>query len=196
MNKQDDPQDMAPNASEATAAKPGARSKNEKKSAPTVAPNVPGEQSTPGQSGGQGGSPRNLNKNAQGSHSKDGASNQPSGVPAQKHIDRPQNSSPQSNSAQHPSNGQKHNRNPSRTLHHPWRSKTSRRNKHLPQSAKTSIRSAPRLLWIKTLDRSHLMRPEEKPRARAGKRRPTRRKTRATTESPLRQAKFASQITK
>ena len=112
VNKQDDLPDMAPNASEATAAKPGARSKDEKKSPPTVAPNVPGEQSTPGQSGAQGGSPRNLNKNAQGSHSKDGASNQPSDVPAQKHIDRPQNSSPQSNSAQHPSNGQKHEQKP------------------------------------------------------------------------------------
>ena len=106
LNKQVNPQDTVPNAPEATAAIPGTRSKNEKKSPPTVAPSVPGEQGAPGQSSGQGGSPRNLNKHAQGSHSKDGASNQPSGVPTQKHIDRPKNS-PQSNSAQQPSNGQK-----------------------------------------------------------------------------------------
>jgi hypothetical protein len=110
LNKQDNPQDMAPNASEGPAAMPGARSKNEKKSAPTVAPNVQGEQGAPGQSGGQGGSPRKLNKDAQGSRSKDGANNQPSDVPTQKHIDR--SSPPQSKSAPHPSNGQKHEQKP------------------------------------------------------------------------------------
>jgi hypothetical protein len=110
LNKQDSAQDIAPNASEGPAAVPGARSKNEKKSAPTMAPNVPGEQGAPGQSGGQGGSPRKLNKDAQGSRSKDGVHNQPSGVPTQKHVDR--SSPPQSKSAPHPSNGQKHEQKP------------------------------------------------------------------------------------
>ena len=44
----------------------GGRGKNHKVPAPTVAPNVPGEQGTPPQGGGQGGNPRNLNKHAQG----------------------------------------------------------------------------------------------------------------------------------
>ena len=152
LNKQDSPQDTAPNASEATAAMPGARSKNEKKSAPTAAPSVPGGQSAPGQSGGQGGSPRNLNKHAQSSHSKDGASKQPSGVPTQKHIERPKNSSPQSNSAQHPSNGQKHEQKPVQNSGPPvakqnkpsqQESAAERQEKHSQRSAATVNQNTP-----------------------------------------------------
>ena len=97
LNKQDSPQARAPNASDAI---PAARSKNEKKSAPTAAPSVPGEQGAPGPSGGQRGSPRNLDKQSQ---SKDGVDSQPSDAPKPKKIDQP----PRSISAPNPSNGQK-----------------------------------------------------------------------------------------
>jgi hypothetical protein len=117
----------APNV--ATDATPRARGKNHKVSAPTVAPNVPDEQGTPGQSGGQGGNPRKLSKHVQSSHqSKGGANNQPTTTPStmqpststqkhQKHVDPSQSSSPQSNNSPHSSNGQKHQQ------------------KHAPQSA-------------------------------------------------------------
>ena len=65
LNKQDSPQDMAPNASKGTSALPGAPGENQKVPAPTAAPKISGEQDAPGQSGGQRGGPRNLSKRAQ-----------------------------------------------------------------------------------------------------------------------------------
>ena len=59
-----------------TNATPGGRGKNHKVPAPTVAANVPGEQGTPLQGGGQGGNRRNSNKHAQG-----GDQNLPPGAP-------------------------------------------------------------------------------------------------------------------
>jgi uncharacterized protein DUF3300 len=99
-----------------TAGTPGARGKNHKAPAPSVAPNVPGEQGAPSPSGGQNNTPRNLSKHAQGSHPATGrVNNQPPASPSsvstqkhQKHIDRSQDSSPESNVALHTSNGQKH----------------------------------------------------------------------------------------
>ena len=117
---QDSHQNLAPNASGAIDTTPGARGKNHKVSAPTVAPNVPDEQGTPGQSGGQGGNPRKLSKHVQSSHqSKGGANNQPTTTSStmqpststqkhQKHVDPSQSSSPQSNNSPQSSNVQKH----------------------------------------------------------------------------------------
>ena len=68
---------VGPNTAGVTNATPGGRGKNHKAPAPTVAPNVPGEQGTPLQGGGQGGgNPRNSNKHAQG-----GDQNLPPGEP-------------------------------------------------------------------------------------------------------------------
>ncbi len=55
----------------------GGRGKNHKVPAPTIAPNVPGEQGAPPQGGGQGGNPRNLNKHAQGGDQNLAAANAP-----------------------------------------------------------------------------------------------------------------------
>jgi hypothetical protein len=59
-------QNLPPDAAGVTNAPPGGRGKNHKVSAPTVAPNVPGQQGTAHQGGGPGGTPRNPSKHAQG----------------------------------------------------------------------------------------------------------------------------------
>ena len=110
LDKQDGLQDQAAGASERTSTIPEPRSKNERKTDPTVAPNVPNEQGPQGPSGGKSGSPRNSNKDAQGSRSKDGVENRPSGVPKQKQIDR--SSSSQSSISPQPANEQKREQKP------------------------------------------------------------------------------------
>lgn len=118
-------QSLPPGAPGVTNATPGGRGKNHKAPASTLAPNVPGEQGAPPQSGGQKSAPRNLSKHAKGGHHSTEVNNQPpaspSSVSTQKHqrqVDRSQSSSPpQPNNAPQPSNGHKHQQ------------------KHAPQSA-------------------------------------------------------------
>ena len=110
LDKQDGLQEQAAGASERTSTMPEPRSKNERKTAPTVAPNVPNQQGAQGPSGGKSGSPRNSDKDAQGSRSNDGVENRPSGVPKQKQVDR--SSSSQSNNSPQPANEQKREQKP------------------------------------------------------------------------------------
>ena len=118
-------QNLPPGDPGVTNATSGGRGKNHKAPASTVAPNVPGGQGAPAQSGGQKSAPRNLSKHAKGGHHSTGVNNQPppspSSVSTQKHqkqVDRSQSSSPpQPNNAPQPSNGHKHQQ------------------KHAPQSA-------------------------------------------------------------
>src|SRR4029453_5332688 len=91
-------QNLPPRALGVTNATPGGRGKNHKAPAPAVAPNVPGEQDRPPQSGGQKSAPRNLSKHAQGGHQSTGrVNNQPAALPSsvstqKKHLDRSQSS--------------------------------------------------------------------------------------------------------
>ena len=80
-----------------------------------------------------------------------------------------------------PRMGRNTSRNTPHSLRLRKRRKASRHSHHLRRRITTSIHSAPRLLRIKTLHRSSLMHPTAKARVRAaGKRRPTKRKTKAT----------------
>jgi hypothetical protein len=82
-----------------------------------------------------------------------------------------------------PRMGRNTSRSTPRSPHLLSRSRTSRRSHSLRQRITNRIPSAPRLLRPKTLHRSPLRHPTAKARVRAaGKRRPTRRKTKATTE--------------
>ena len=164
-------QNLAPaNAPGVTNATPGGRGKNHKVPAPTVAPNVPGEQGAPPQSGGQKSAPRNLSKHAQGGHHSTGQSiiSRPHHRPACRR--KSTRSTLPAPKARLPLNrttlrvrrmGRNTSRNTPRSLHLRERSKASRRSHHLRQRITTSIRSAPRLLPAK-LRRSHLMRPRQR----------------------------------